>query len=30
MLANILKRIGLVWDLKVAKLTTRLADREAA
>ena len=29
-LANILKRIGLVWDLKVAQLNTRLADREAA
>ena len=29
-LANILKRLGLVWDLKVARLNTRLADREAA
>jgi fatty-acid desaturase len=29
-LANILKRIGLGWDLKVAKLNTRLAEREAA
>ena len=29
-LVNILKRIGLVSDLKVAKLDTRLAEREAA
>jgi fatty-acid desaturase len=29
-LANILKRVGLISDLKVAKLDTRIADREAA
>jgi stearoyl-CoA desaturase (delta-9 desaturase) len=29
-LVNILKRIGLVSDLKVAKLDTRIAEREAA
>lgn len=29
-LANILKRVGLVWDLKVASLPERIADREAA
>jgi stearoyl-CoA desaturase (delta-9 desaturase) len=29
-LASILKRTGLIWDLKVAKTDTRLAEREAA
>jgi stearoyl-CoA desaturase (delta-9 desaturase) len=29
-LANILKKVGLISDLKVAKLDTRLAEREAA
>ena len=29
-LVNILKRVGLVWDLKVAKLDSRVLDREAA
>jgi stearoyl-CoA desaturase (delta-9 desaturase) len=29
-LANILKRIGLISDLKVAKLDSRVLDREAA
>jgi fatty-acid desaturase len=29
-LANILKSVGLISDLKVAKLDTRIAEREAA
>ena len=29
-LVNILKRLGLVWDLKVAKLDHQIAEREAA
>ena len=29
-LVNILKRLGLAWDLKVAKLEQRMAEREAA
>ena len=29
-LANILERVGLIWDLKVASLPNPLADREAA
>ena len=29
-LVNILKRLGLAWDLKVAKLDHRIAEREAA
>lgn len=29
-LVNILKRLGLVWDLKVASIDTPLAEREAA
>lgn len=29
-LVNILKRLGLAWDLKVARLDTPLAEREAA
>ncbi len=29
-LVNILKRFGLVWDLKVASLNPRIAEREAA
>jgi stearoyl-CoA desaturase (delta-9 desaturase) len=29
-LANILERVGLIWDLKIASLPNPLADREAA
>jgi fatty-acid desaturase len=29
-LVNILKRLGLAWDLKVAKLDHQIAEREAA
>lgn len=29
-LSNILQSVGLIWDLKVAKVDTRLAEREAA